>query len=99
MPGLGMAGVGLTPPYSNIKEWVAKCDGSLAAIALLVPASVGSNWFRDHVDGKARVFFLNGRVTFVGHKAGYPKDLILCLYGPDIAPGYEVWDWRKECVV
>ena len=24
----------------------------------------------------------------------YPKDCILCLYGPTIRPGYEVWRWK-----
>ena len=60
-------------------------------MAFLVPAAVGSNWFRDYVDGKALVLLLNGRLSFDG--AGpYPKDCILCLYG--IEPGYEVWSWR-----
>jgi hypothetical protein len=38
---------------------------------------------------------LNGRLTFDGCAAPYPKDCILALYGPEIAPGYEVWNWRK----
>lgn len=24
----------------------------------------------------------------------YPKDTLLCLYGPDITPDFDVWNWR-----
>lgn len=85
----------LNPPYGNIAPWADKC--ALAAshgarIAFLVPASVGSNWFAEHVDGKALVLFLRPRLTFVGHTQSYPKDLILALYGEK--PGYECWRWK-----
>lgn len=85
----------LNPPYTNIADWVAKCDKAQvdgARIALLVPASVGSNWFRDYVHEVAMVLALNGRISFDG-KNPYPKDLLLCLYG--LPPGFDVWDWRK----
>jgi hypothetical protein len=97
----------LNPEYSNIAQWAEKCakesrriedapEGSLrnrrARIAFLVPASVGSNWFARHVDGKALVLFLSPRLTFVGHTQSYPKDLILAVYGE--TPGYECWRWK-----
>lgn len=63
-------------------------------VAMLVPAAVGANWWRDHVDGVAYVLLLNGRLTFGGESDPYPKDCALLLYGMN--PGYEVWDWRKE---
>jgi phage N-6-adenine-methyltransferase len=84
----------LNPPYGNIAPWAAKCardrhpEGRIA----FVPASVGSNWFADHVDGKALVLFLRPRLTFVGHTQSYPKDLILAMYGEK--PGYECWRWK-----
>jgi phage N-6-adenine-methyltransferase len=95
----------LNPPFSNIGRWAEKCaheshefcrDGRLhagAKILFLVPASVGSNWFAEHVAGKALVLFLQGRLTFVGAKDPYPKDCILACYGFG-KPGYEVWKWR-----
>lgn len=88
----------LNPPYANIAPWVERCAdcGDLAHIALLVPASVGSNWFREEVLGQALVIALNGRLTFCGHTAPYPKDLMLCLYGPDVIPRFTVWDWRHD---
>lgn len=84
----------LNPEFANIAPWAKKCaDSAPTKIPLLVPAAVGSNWFRDYVDGKAYVLLLNGRLCFDG-KNPYPKDCILCLYG--VPPGYEVWDWRRQ---
>ena len=84
----------LNPPFGNIAPWARKCaqfrgDG---AIFLLVPASVGSNWFRDHVFGKSRVLFLNPRLSFDG-KAPFPKDLMLCIFGLGY-DGVALWGWR-----
>ena len=90
------------PPYSHIAPWVEKAyrESLLGAtIAMLVPASVGSNWWRDWVHNKAVVVLLNGRITFVGHTAGYPKDCALLLYDKQdthgIAPFYAIWSWMK----
>jgi len=61
-----------------------------------VPAAVGSNWYRDYVHKKCLVLALNGRLAFITGKPKllYPKDCILCLYGPDFAPGFDVWSWK-----
>lgn len=83
----------LNPPYENIRPWVEKAATGNSLVAMLIPASTGSNWWRDWVDGKAHVLLLNGRITFVGHTSPYPKDLALLLYTPFIKGGYEVWDW------
>ena len=90
----------LNPPYTDIESWAIRCMETAAfggSIALLVPAGVGSNWFRDYVDGIAQVLLLNGRLAFMPDKPTwlYSKDCILCLYSPTIEPGYEVWNWRK----
>ena len=92
----------LNPPYANIKLWVEKaCRESLvgAKVAVLIPASTGSNWWRDWVHEKATVYLLNGRITFVGHTAPYPKDCALLLYSRDDCfdlPWYVVWSWVKD---
>jgi phage N-6-adenine-methyltransferase len=98
--GLWMGWAWLNPPFADIGPWARKCaeTGSRRQpIAFLVPAAVGANWFRDFVDGRALVLFLNGRLKFMPDKPTwlYPKDCILALYG--LPPGYEVWNWRKEC--
>jgi phage N-6-adenine-methyltransferase len=90
----------LNPPYSHIEPWANKCAESTPwrhprvgnrRIFFLAPAAVGSNWFARHVDGKALVLLLNGRISFDG-KAPYPKDTILACYG--LKPGYAVWRWK-----
>lgn len=88
----------LNPPFANIAPWARKCvqQSSLdARIALLAPAAVGSNWFNLWVRPFAYVLELTPRVTFVGHKTAYPKDLILAVYGPERFIGREPWHWRR----
>ena len=87
------------PPFGNIAPWVfkANCErvkGSYSMI--LVPASVGSNWWKDYVHGKAYVTFLNGRITFVGATDPYPKDCALLMYSPYQDGGYTVWSWGND---
>ena|SRR3990172_781253 len=95
----------LNPPYGNIAPWAKKCaeESALGSLILfLVPAAVGSNWYRDHVFLYARTLFLNGRLKFVGQKDPYPKDLILAVFdrtldgwgGEVEGPGCEIWNWR-----
>lgn len=91
----------LNPPYKQIGPWAYACSQMKlngGSIAFLVPAAVGSNWFRDYVDGHALVLLLNGRIPFMPNKPKwlYPKDCILCLFSPSVAPGYEVWTWRAQ---
>lgn len=87
------------PPYADIEPWVRKAwieADKGAQTAMLVPASVGSNWWRDHVSTRAYINHLNGRLTFVGHKSPYPKDLALLLYTPWGFWGTETWNWRAD---
>lgn len=88
----------LNPPFAKIAPWVKKAYESrnVAQTVVLVPAGVGSNWWRDWVDGKARVLLLNGRLTFVGETKPYPKDCCLLVYSSWLLPGYEVWSWRNN---
>lgn len=94
----------LNPPFANIGVWVRKCNAAMvydANIALLVPASVGSNWFRDYIWEKngVTVLFLNGRPSFDGI-AGYPKDCMLVLFESEnrFDPRTfktDVWTWKE----
>lgn len=84
----------LNPPFDPIAPWAAKCHAEAekgARIAFLVPASVGSNWYRDNIHDQHRVLFLNGRICFDG-KNGFPKDCMLVLFGD--VPDFEVWRWK-----
>ncbi len=89
----------LNPPFAKISPWAKKCaleSGSGGQrILLLVPASVGSDWFAEHVYPFAYVYALQGRLTFEGETDPYPKDCILAAYD-GVVTGFEVWDWRRE---
>lgn len=92
----------LNPPFSSIGSWVAKCNVERdcgASIAVLVPVSTGTKWWASYVDGSAQVYFLGSRVTFVGHKTPYPKDLALLLYRPGVYGGYTHWNWKSTAKV
>lgn len=90
----------LNPPFANIGPWARRCCETGDAgghMAFLVPAGVGANWFRDYVHRHASVLALNGRIPFIPERPtwGYPKDCILCLFGPDAMPDFTVWTWTK----
>lgn len=56
------------PPFGTIEPWARlhMASGQMGARSLLlVPASVGANWYRDYVDGHAHVLALNGRLCFI----------------------------------
>jgi hypothetical protein len=90
----------LNPPFADIEPWAAACHHASANhdahIALLVPASVGANWYADYVHGRALVLALSPRLAFDPDRPtwGYPKDCILALYGPTVSPGFDCWRWK-----
>lgn len=59
----------LNPEFGDIAPWVKRAWTELqragARTAVLVPAGVGSNWWRDWVHEKALVLLLNGRLCFI----------------------------------
>jgi hypothetical protein len=63
---------------------------------MLTPASIGTEWFRRHVLGRAFVLGLSPRLTFVGTTAPYPKDLMLTVWGGPYGPGFGCWNWRND---
>lgn len=91
----------LNPPFGETELWVMKAylqtNLHKSQLAMLVPAAVGSNWWKDWVHNKCQVLFLNGRITFVGETNCYPKDCCILLYGPNVEKGkYECWTWKNE---
>lgn len=86
----------LNPPYANIEPWAKKCSESMGpgrTILMLVPASVGSEWYRYYVEDFAHVLALNPRLTFKGCSAPYPKDCILAVYSHGLQ-GFHSWRWK-----
>lgn len=106
----------LNPPFAHIDPWAAKAFEEMTLhevrTAMLIPAGVGSNWWRDHVHGKALALLLNGRLIFdgtpinpkTGKPDAYPKDCALLLYSREDYDAiqkngdwpYDVWEWKKD---
>ncbi len=88
----------LNPPFGDLAPWVEKCAEEarrrLGLILLLVPASIGSNWFADFVHRRAYVLALRPRLTFVGQTDPFPRDLMLAVYGHGCV-GLDTWRWDQ----
>jgi phage N-6-adenine-methyltransferase len=87
----------LNPPFANLRPWVEKARREAvlgARLAMLVPASVGANWWHDAVHHHCHVLCLRPRLQFVGTPAPYPKDLALLLYNVQWASPYKYWTWN-----
>jgi phage N-6-adenine-methyltransferase len=88
----------LNPPFADIAPWAKKCAleaAKGARIVLLIPAAVGSEWFREHVHPHAFTLALNPRLTFSGETTPYPKDCMLSVFSAGIR-GFDVWRWRAD---
>ena len=87
----------LNPPFGNIAPWAEKCalEGRKrrGKIILLTPASVGSNWFAEHVHDVAKVYAIRPRLSFDGINP-YPKDLMISIFSRGV-PGFDVWRWDE----
>lgn len=96
----------LNPPFKKIEPWAAKCalEGPRreGLIVMLTPASVGTAWFFDHVHERARVEPISPRLVFDGvppgrdgRPQGFPKDLMLSIFGRACG-GFARWRWKAE---
>lgn len=87
----------LNPPFKNIGLWAKKCaeesQNRKGFILFLTPASIGTNWFAEHVHNKSMVLAISPRLTFEGEKTSFPKDLMLSVYGCGLK-GFDVWRWK-----
>lgn len=90
--------VWLNPPFANIEPWAKKLTSECCLLKrwtlMLVPASIGTEWFAKHVQGKALVLGLSPRITFQGCDAPYPKDLMLVCVGFGVV-GFDTWKWNR----
>jgi hypothetical protein len=93
----------LNPPFIKAYAFAEKCAAEApklvqdSKILLLVPASVGSNWYRDHVHRQADVLFLNGRISFDNNN-NFGKDCMLCVFHAKQTGLIDVWNWRLDQV-
>jgi phage N-6-adenine-methyltransferase len=94
----------LNPPYGKsrwspgIYPWVHKAHAETRddlEVLVLVPVSTGK-WFRECCWGKADVYLLSDRITFVGETACYPKDCMILHYHAKAAGLVWLWHWTTD---
>jgi len=86
----------LNPPFGDLRPWAARCASEArlgAQIVMLTPASLGSEWYCDEVQGHALTLVVRPRLTFVGCTAPYPKDCAIHLFGFGMV-GLGTWRWK-----
>lgn len=98
----------LQPPYGNVAPFARKAAestrGTGIRLSMLVPAAVDTAWWAESVHRQAVAFLLRPRIEFVGHTAGFPKGLALCVYNPPRLPSgrmpdpYHLWNWKTGAV-
>lgn len=87
----------LNPEYADIATWARKCRDQARRwpglrVLMLAPNGLGSNWYRDFVQGEAGTLVVNGRIMFQGTRQGYPKDHLLILWGRSFGVrGVDTW--------
>jgi site-specific DNA-methyltransferase (adenine-specific) len=78
------------PPYSKIKDWVAKCyqeshDWGNTRVIMLIPARVDTRYFHDYVFKYAKaICFIKGRLKFGDSKNSAPFPSALILFGNEV---------------
>ncbi len=74
----------LNPQFRGIEPWMEKCkleSRKGCRIVTLTLSSIGTGWYRDHVEGNALSLVLRRRITFQGEKQPFPKELMISLWG------------------
>jgi phage N-6-adenine-methyltransferase len=74
----------LNPQFRGVEPWMEKCkleSRKGCRIITLTLSSMGTGWYRDHVEGNALSLVLRRRITFQGEKQPFPKELMISLWG------------------
>jgi hypothetical protein len=76
----------MNPPYGrDIGLWMAKAYRSSlagATVLALVPSRTGPDWWHAWVQGKAEIWYRQGRIRFVGAPNAAGFDSVAVLYRP-----------------
>jgi phage N-6-adenine-methyltransferase len=87
----------VNPPYSNVKEWVAKshqeATSNGATVVMLIPSRTDTRYWHDYImSGADKIYFVKGRLKF-GNKdhqnknsAPFPSAIIV--FGENNLIGY-----------
>lgn len=86
--------------WNDVDPWAEKhrLEMGRGSNTLLLTHVAISNWYRDHLAGRADVYQLLGRMSFDG-KNVYPKDCILSHFHPHATGSIYLWDWRRNEIV
>ena len=87
----------LNPPFQVIDPWAERCARFASPrlrIVALWPASIDALWFSEHVLPNA-VSQGVSRIQFVGATQGYPKPLMISVFGLGAAGVGPVWRWKR----
>lgn len=68
----------VNPPYSNVKEWVAKSHNEAltngATVVMLIPSRTDTRYWHDYImSGADKIYFVKGRLKF-GNKEQQNKN-------------------------
>jgi len=92
----------MNPPYGReIDDWVAKAfwearEHSITVVALL-PARTDTKWWHSFVMRAQQIWFIRGRVKFVGAKssAPFPSCIVIWTGATQTkAPTIRSWSWK-----
>lgn len=95
--------VWLNPPYGRgIERWIYKCikESKHTTIVALLPANTDTEWFRLVWWGAAEIWFLKGRVQFVGTTSSNPGGSMVAVFRPRpeglsiSGPSVRLWEWK-----
>ncbi len=90
----------LNPPFGKLDPWLEKCRREAlrgAHVVALVPASIESGWFRQHVyEGPCTVHVLHGRLKFPGYANVAGQGHMLIDWHGGAWGGIHLLDWRLE---
>lgn len=90
----------LNPPFGKLDPWMEKCREEAlrgAHVVALVPASIESGWFAQHVyAGPCTVYVLKGRLKFPGYANVAGQGHMLIDWHGGAWGGIHLLDWRLE---
>lgn len=79
----------MNPPYGRvIGSWVRKARQEAdrgALVVCLLPSRTDTAWFHDHIDGRAEIRFIRGRLKFGAGKNNAPFPSMVCVFLPPAA--------------
>ena len=87
----------INPPYSQIAQWVEKAGyeahghafDAAPVTVMLIPSRTDTRWFHGIVRYAQAIYFIKGRVKFVGGKHSAPFPSMVVVFGSAETPEIE----------